>query len=72
MHVTRENGSTDFDEIFFVVVKSTEGEIGYLNLSHSNLIQNGGALKSCLLRLADPVQRTGQRRVINKIIMKIN
>jgi hypothetical protein len=41
----------------FVVVKnSTEGDIGYLKLSRSILIQNGGSLKSCLLRRADPVQ----------------
>jgi hypothetical protein len=45
---------------FFVVVKkSTEGDIGYLKLSRSILIQNGGASKSCLLHCVDPVQRTG-------------
>jgi hypothetical protein len=35
---------------FFVVVKqSTPGDIGYLKLSYSILIQNGGGSKLCLL-----------------------
>jgi hypothetical protein len=51
---------------FFIVVKnSTEGVIGHLKLSHAILIQNGGASKSCLLRRADPVQRTGQPLVVH-------
>jgi hypothetical protein len=55
---------------FFVVIKkSTEGDIGYLKLSHSILIQNGSALKLCLLRRTDPVQRTGQPLVITVSLM---
>jgi hypothetical protein len=46
---SRKNGLTDFDQIFVVVKKSTPGDIGYLKLSNSILIQNDGSSKLCLL-----------------------